>query len=149
MLTTSRRAFVLASSCVLVIRPAAAAALEVWKSRGCACCSAWVERLAPLGLSPVIHEVDDLTPARAAAGVPDDLAGCHTARLDGYVLEGHVPPEAVRRLLTERPSIIGLAVPGMPMGSAGMEMEGMSPDPYDVIAFTGDGTRRVFMTFGG
>ena len=76
--------------------------------------------------------------------MPDDLAGCHTARVDGYVIEGHVPVADVQRLLAERPPIAGLAVPGMPMGSPGMEMVGMPADAYDVIAFAADGQHYVF-----
>jgi hypothetical protein len=82
-------------------------------------------------------------PARQAARVPEDLVGCHTAQVDGYTVEGHVPVAAVRRLLAERPAALGLAVPGMPMGSPGMEMEGMLAEPFSVIVFAADGTRRV------
>jgi len=79
---------------------------------------------------------------KARAGVPDALRSCHTAFVDGFVLEGHVPADVVERLLRERPSVIGLAVPGMPMGSPGME--GPDPEPYDVIAFDRSGASRIF-----
>jgi hypothetical protein len=92
-----------------------------------------------------VHELDDLAAVRAAAGVPADLGGCHTAKVAGYVVEGHVPVAAVQRLLAERPAILGLAVPDMPLGSPGMEIEGEPADPYDVIAFAADGGRYVFM----
>ncbi len=82
--------------------------------------------------------------ARAAAGVPPDLGGCHTAKVEGYVIEGHVPVDAVQRLLAERPSVKGLSVPGMPVGSPGMEIEGAPADPFEVIAFAADGSRYVF-----
>ena len=88
------------------------------------------------------HELDDLAPVRAEAGVPADLGGCHTAKVPGYVVEGHVPVEAVQRLLAERPAILGLAVPGMPMNSPGMEIEGEQGEPFDVIAFAADGRAR-------
>ena len=96
-----------------------------------------------------IHEVDDVTPTRRAAGVPDDLAGCHTARSGGYLIEGHVPVQAVQRLLNERPPIAGLAVPGMPIGWPGMEMEGQPSEPFDVVAFDPDGRRYVFTAVDG
>ena len=78
-------------------------------------------------------------------GVPADLGGCHTSKIEGYLIEGHVPVAAVERLLAERPAILGLSVPGMPLGSPGMEVEGEPAKPYDVIAFAADGTRFVFM----
>jgi hypothetical protein len=78
-------------------------------------------------------------------GVPADLGGCHTSKVEGYVVEGHVPAEAVQRLVTERPAILGLSVPGMPLGSPGMQVEGEPGEPFDVIAFAADGTRSVYM----
>lgn len=84
--------------------------------------------------------------ARPALGVPEDLGGCHTSKIAGYVVEGHVPAAAVRRLLAERPAILGLAVPGMPLGSPGMEVAGEPAEPFDVIAFAADGRRSVFLT---
>lgn len=84
----------------------------------------------------------DLVSRKRESGVPADLESCHTAVVDGYVIEGHVPAELVARLLRERPDIAGLAVPGMPIGSPGME--GPNPEPYDVIAFDQDGSREVF-----
>jgi hypothetical protein len=89
--------------------------------------------------------VDDVGAVRAAAGVPADLGGCHTGKVAGYVVEGHVPVAAVQRLLAERPAILGLAVPGMPLGSPGMEIEGEPAEPYEVIAFAADGSRSVYM----
>jgi hypothetical protein len=118
--------------------------MEVWKNRGCTCCTAWAEPFRAAGFTITMHEVDDLTPARAAAGVPDDLAGCHTAKVAGYVVEGHVPLEDVQRLLSARAPILGLAVPGMPMGSPGMEMPGMAGEAFQVVAFAADGARYVF-----
>jgi hypothetical protein len=124
--------------------PPAAPALEVWKVRGCGCCSAWAKHFEQAGFAVTMHELDDVAPVRAAAGVPADLAGCHTAKVDGYAVEGHVPVEAVQRLLAERPAIIGLAVPGMPVGSPGMEVEGEPAEPFQVYAFAADGSRRNF-----
>jgi hypothetical protein len=123
---------------------AGAPALEVWKNRGCACCSAWANRFEAAGYRIAVHEVDDVSAIRVAAGVPADLGGCHTAKVEGYVVEGHVPVEAVDRLLRERPAVAGLAVPGMPIGSPGMEIQGAEPEAFEVFAFSTDGSRQVF-----
>ena len=146
MTTISRRQLI-AGATLLAVAPralAASPALEVWKNRGCACCSAWGEHFERAGFAITMHEVDDLRPVRAAEGVPADLAGCHTAKVDGYLIEGHVPVAAVQRLLSERPAVAGLAVPGMPIGSPGMEIEGQPAEPFDVIAFAVGGARYVF-----
>lgn len=121
-------------------------AIEVWKNRGCACCDAWAEHLAAAGLTvEAIHEVDEAAAVGASFGVPADLAGCHSARFGAYLVEGHVPAAALRQLLAEAPPILGLAVPGMPMGSPGMAVAGMPAEAFQVIAFTADGHRHVFM----
>jgi hypothetical protein len=132
---------------LLATSPAFAATgplVAVWKNRGCACCTAWARLLDDAGFVVAIHEVDDLGPARLAAGVPDDLVSCHTAQVAGYTVEGHVPVEAVQRLLGLRPTLVGLAVPGMPVGAPGMAVPSMASDRFDVIAFTVDGRRSVF-----
>jgi hypothetical protein len=103
---------------------AAAPTLEVWKMRACSCCVGWAKRFEAAGFATKVHEVDEVDAIRAEAGVPADLGGCHTSKIAGYVVEGHVPVAAVRRLLAEQPAILGLAVPGMPLGSPGMEIEG-------------------------
>ena len=148
MTTISRRQLVAGLSLLAAAPRALAAvptgpALEVWKVRGCGCCSAWARRFEQAGFAVTMHELDDVTPVRAAAGVPADLAGCHTAKVEGYAVEGHVPVEAVQRLLAERPAILGLAVPGMPTGSPGMEVEGEPAEPFQVYAFAADGSRQV------
>lgn len=144
----ARRGLLLTSAALALVRPALAVeapTLELWKQRGCGCCTAWAKHLEAAGIRTVTHEVDDLAAVRAAAGVPADLGGCHTARIGGYVVEGHVPAEAVQRMLRERPAILGLAVPGMPLGSPGMEIEGQPAEPYDVMAFAADGSRQVYL----
>jgi hypothetical protein len=90
---------------------------------------------------------NDLTPLKAQYQVPARLQSCHTAIVDGYVIEGHVPAKEIRRLLTERPSITGLAVPGMPIGSPGMEIDGFTPEPYDVIAFTTGQADAIYASY--
>lgn len=114
--------------------------VTVYKSPTCGCCSAWVEHLRDNGFAVVTRDVDDLAPIKAQHGITPALASCHTARIGGYVLEGHVPAADVKTLLAQRPQITGLAVPGMPIGSPGME-QGASKQPYDVVAFDGQGIR--------
>ena len=99
------------------------------------------------GFNVVIEDVEDMTPIRDRYPVPEELQGCHTAIVDGYIIEGHVPATEVRRLLAERPAIAGLAVPGMPVGSPGMEIEGEPDQPYEVIAFSKDGKTEVFANY--
>lgn len=118
----------------------------VHKDPNCTCCSGWVRHLEDAGFVIKAVETADLQPIKARLGVPADLAACHTAEANGYVLEGHVPAVAVRRLLKERPTATGLAVPGMPAGSPGME--GSAPKPYDVVLF-GPSGRKTFMRFRG
>jgi hypothetical protein len=128
---------------VACIQSAAAATIEVVKSPYCGCCNHWIEYLRHEGFEVNVTEAEDVTPAARRLGVPDDLRSCHTASIDGYAIEGHVPAEDIRRLLAERPDAAGLAVPGMPIGSPGME-QGDRRDPYQTILFTRDGTRQVF-----
>ena len=110
--------------------------MHVVKSASCGCCAAWVALAQQAGFSVTTTEVDDVTPTKRQAGIPAPLWSCHTATIEGYIIEGHVPFEAIAQLLRERPAIAGLAVPGMPAGSPGM-----GDDPtarFDVIAFGGD-----------
>jgi hypothetical protein len=118
----------------------------VHKDPNCSCCSGWVKHLKDAGFAVTVEETADLEPVRKRLGVPADLAACHTGEVDGYVLEGHVPATAIRRLLKERPTAIGLSVPGMPVGSPGME--GGTPRPYNVVLFGKTG-RQPFMHFVG
>src|SRR5712691_5167236 len=146
---TRRSALALvAASLVLQRSPAEAesSAILVHKDPNCSCCSGWVRHLKDAGFAVTVEETADLQRVRKRLGVPADLAACHTAEVDGYVLEGHVPAPAVRRLLKERPAAIGLSVPGMPAGSPGME--GGTPRPYDVVLFGANG-RQPFMRFLG
>ncbi|MGD9508497.1 MAG: DUF411 domain-containing protein [Geminicoccaceae bacterium] len=145
-MTRLARRTLVAAGAIALAGPGLAARqlMEVWKNRGCTCCTAWAESFRAAGFLVTMHELDDLTAARAAAGVPSDLAGCHTARIAGYTVEGHVPLEDVERLLATRPPLLGLAVPGMPMGSPGMEMPGMAGEAFQVIGFASNGKRHVF-----
>jgi hypothetical protein len=99
------------------------------------------------GFRVVIEDVEDMTPVRARYPVPVELQGCHTAIVDGYIIEGHVPAGDIRHLLAERPAVAGLAVPGMPVGSPGMEIEGEPAQPYDVLAFDKLGNTSVYASY--
>lgn len=120
----------------------AADTIEVWKDPGCGCCTKWVDHLKAAGFKVRTHEINNVNEARAWNGVPQALGSCHTARVGGYALEGHVPAADIKRLLKERPKAAGLAVPGMPLGSPGMEAD--RTQPYDVLLFTADGRARVY-----
>lgn len=111
--------------------------MTVWRSPSCGCCGKWVDHMKAAGFKVTVESVDDLDKVKRLAGVSDELASCHTARIGGYTIEGHVPAADIKRLLTERPDVRGLAVPGMPMGSPGMEMPDGSREPYEVLAFKG------------
>ncbi len=120
--------------------------VRVVKSPTCACCSAWVDHLEESGFRVEVEETASLGAAKARLGVPGELSSCHTAEVEGYVVEGHVPAAEIRRLLERRPDDVrGLAVPGMPAGSPGME--GPAPVPYDVVAFDGSGGRSVWASY--
>ena len=116
--------------------------MTVWKSPWCECCGSWVEHMRAAGFKIQVREVEDLDLVKQMAAVPDNLQSCHTARVGGYTVEGHVPAEDVMRLLEERPDAIGLVVPGMPSGSPGMENG--EHDPYHVLMLMHDGKTGVF-----
>ncbi|TDV17236.1 hypothetical protein C7408_104282 [Paraburkholderia caballeronis] len=124
--------------------------VRVWKSAACGCCGDWIAHLRQNGFDVVAGNVDDLAAARRSVRMPDRYASCHTALVDGYALEGHVPASDVSRLLRERPKAIGLAVPGMPVGSPGMDgpAYGGRKDRYDVVLVGIDGNGRVFHAYG-
>jgi hypothetical protein len=122
--------------------PADLPVVHVYKSPTCGCCADWVTHIEAAGFKTEVQDMPDVTPIKQRAGLPQDLGSCHTALVGDYVVEGHVPASTMLRLLTEKPAIAGIAVPGMPMGSPGME--GPWKDDYDVIAFTRDGRRAVY-----
>jgi hypothetical protein len=120
---------------------AAAPVIEVYKSASCGCCGGWVKHLEQNGFTVKAHNVDNPSDYRQKFGIPAQLGSCHTARVAGYALEGHVPASDIKRLLATRPKATGLAVPGMPMGSPGME--GADKDAYDVLLVK-DGKTTVY-----
>jgi hypothetical protein len=123
--------------------PASAAdAVDVYKSPYCGCCEKWVEHLQQAGFAVRTHDVNDVPAARQRLGMPERLGSCHTAKVAGYVVEGHVPAADIRRLLKEKPKAIGLAVPSMPPGSPGMESP--KPVPYNTLLVQAGGVTTVF-----
>jgi hypothetical protein len=114
----------------------------VYMTPTCGCCQLWVDHLEENGIDVEVRLVDNLTPAKMDNSIPYDLGSCHTAVIGGYVVEGHVPADVIKRMLNEKPDIKGIAVPGMPIGSPGME--GPNPEPYDILAFRADGSRAVY-----
>ncbi len=121
---------------------AAPTAITVYKSPTCGCCTKWIDHLEAHGFVVSAHDLDDMSEVKATFGVPAELESCHTATVGKYVVEGHVPADLIQKMLKDAPAIAGLAVPGMPMGSPGME--GARKDAYDVIAFDRKGTRSVY-----
>lgn len=116
--------------------------IEVFKSPYCGCCEKWIGHMERSGFKVNAHNVNDVPAARKNLGMPDRLGSCHTAKVGGYVIEGHVPAADVQRLLKEKPKAIGLAAPGMPQGSPGMETT--TPAPYETLLVLIDGSARVF-----
>lgn len=120
--------------------------VEVFKSPTCGCCGAWIAHLEREGFTVKVTEMADVGVARARLGMPDALASCHTATVAGYVLEGHVPAREVKKLLVDKPAALGLAVPGMPLGSPGMEM-GKRQAAYEVLLVSRDGKSAPFASY--
>jgi hypothetical protein len=122
-------------------------AMTVFKDANCGCCGVWVEHARAAGFAVEVRLESQMSRVKARLGVPADLTSCHTAIVDGYVIEGHVPSEAIVKLLRERPRLSGIAVPGMPIGSPGMEITGQTPEPFTVIGFDVGNIRRVFSDY--
>ena len=126
-------------------QPRPVGAMTVYKSPSCGCCAKWVEYLERDGFTVNVVDKPDVTPIKQALGVTPRLASCHTAVIDGYVIEGHVPAADIRRLLAERPPVIGLTAPGMPQFSPGMRSE--TPRGYDVLSFDQHGGVQLFARY--
>jgi hypothetical protein len=122
--------------------------VEVYKTATCGCCAKWVDHMRAAKFQTRVTDLsqDELNQVKAKHGLPPRLGSCHTALVGGYVVEGHIPAESVKRLLKERPAIAGIAVPGMPTGSPGMEVPGAPTPPYSVLAFDKQGGLQVFAT---
>ncbi|HZH09843.1 MAG TPA: DUF411 domain-containing protein [Microvirga sp.] len=122
--------------------------MVVTKDPNCGCCGAWVDHVRAAGFTVEVVESPEINRVKARLGVPQDLASCHTATIGSYVIEGHVPAESIKRLLAEKPAATGLAVPGMPVGSPGMDVSGMEPETFDVVLF-GPSGQRSFARYKG
>jgi len=120
--------------------------VEMTKRANCGCCTAWAEHLRAEGFEVRITESDELWNVKRRAGIPKSLDACHTAKVGGYIVEGHVPASDIKRLLSERPDVKGIAVPGMPIGSPGMEA-GDRTEPYNVLSFDANGRTEVFQSY--
>jgi hypothetical protein len=120
--------------------------IDVHQDPSCSCCLGWIQHLQKAGFQTNVFETRDVDAVKKRLGVPDDLAACHTAEIGGYIVEGHVSAAALKRFLSEKPKMRGLAVPGMPIGFPGME--GSTPEPYDVVMFGPNG-QQVYMQFVG
>ena len=152
----SRRFFVLslacsALACKLVLRNSAAAepvSIRVWKSPSCGCCKDWIRHLEDNGFTVTSYDIGN-SEARSRLGIPARFGSCHTAEVDGYAIEGHVPAKDIYRLLDEAPQALGLSVPAMPRGSPGMDgpAYGGVTDPYDVLLIGADGSATVFASY--
>lgn len=123
--------------------------IEVWKSPTCGCCGDWVEHLRANGFAVKVNDVGNPGELRQKWHMPDRYGSCHTARVAGYTIEGHVPAADIRRLLQARPAAVGLSVPGMPVGSPGMDapVYGGRRDPFDVLLVQRDGSAKVFSSY--
>jgi len=121
-----------------------AAEVIMYKNIGCECCGDWANHLRKAGYTVAEHPQEDMDAVKRKYGVTEKLASCHTAIIDGYVIEGHVPAEDISRLLSERPNIIGLSAPGMPMQSPGMQSEESKPQDFDVLSFDKKKSIKVY-----
>ena len=122
--------------------------VEVFKTATCGCCGKWVEHMKAQGFDVSFKDIDqaELDKVKAKYGVPRDAHSCHTAIVGPYVVEGHVPGSEIKKLMKDRPAIAGIAVPGMPLGSPGMEVSGVKPQPYNVLSIDKQGRTQVFST---
>jgi len=144
----SRREFLalLAAAAVApaIVRAEATPLAEIWKSPQCGCCDDWTKHLQKNGFATKVNVVADTTQARRAANIPEKLGSCHTARVGGYSIEGHVPAKEIKRLLAEKPNAVGLAIPGMPQSAPGMDNPGY---PYDVLLVSLDGRTSIYARY--
>ncbi|WP_427914967.1 DUF411 domain-containing protein [Ramlibacter sp. MMS24-I3-19] len=147
-----RRKFVMAAAAAASVTglPVIAAQglppVDVFKTAACGCCEGWIEHLKAAGFPVRVTVVDDTAPVRKRHGIPDRLGSCHTGVVGAYALEGHVPAADIKRLLSTRPAAAGLAVPGMPVGSPGMEA-GARKDPFEVLLVDRSGRSSVFASY--
>ncbi|HET6798790.1 MAG TPA: DUF411 domain-containing protein [Gemmatimonadales bacterium] len=121
--------------------------ITVYKSKSCGCCANWVDYLRNAGFEPTVHDEEDMDAVKDSLGVPEHLRSCHTAVIDRYLVEGHVPAPDIRRLISTKSQLQGLAVPGMPSGTPGMAPAGAPLAGFEVVGFTRQGTSSVFARY--
>lgn len=139
----------MASACLFAISGFASNLVEVYKSPTCGCCTKWEEKMRESGFETKTFMTNEIIKTKAKFKVPLEFTSCHTGVIDGYVVEGHVPPAEVKRLLELKPQgVVGISAPGMPLESPGME-QGSKPEEYDIILFKQDGSYEVFATYIG
>lgn len=136
---------VLLAVSVLAVHAATLPEVLVYKSPTCGCCGSWVDHMKASGFRVKVIEENDITAVKQRFGVPEHLGSCHTALVGGYVVEGHVPASAVKRLLKEKPTAVGVSVPGMPIGSPGMD--GPNPEPFSTQLFDERGRARIYESY--
>lgn len=146
------RRLLLASAAVLMLacnasEPIMATEVTMYKDPNCGCCGAWAKHLTAEGFTVTEKLSSDMDAIKVKYGVTPQLASCHTAIVDGYIIEGHVPAADIKRLLKERPAVLGLTAPGMPMQSPGMQPEGLPVKNYDVLSFEKDGKTAVYHAY--
>ena len=145
------RTAALAAGAFVLAQPLAAEAqgaalvMTIYKDPNCGCCEQWVDHVKQAGFKVTVRDTSDMQTVKASLGVPDALGSCHTARVGAYTIEGHVPADLIKKMLAEKPVGRGLAVPGMPIGSPGMEQGGRK-DKYDVLLFDKAGKTKVYAT---
>jgi len=138
----------LALTGAMVIQPGEAAPqITVYKNAACGCCNDWIEHLEEEGFRVTAVNADNMPVIKAANGIHSGISSCHTALVGDYVVEGHVPASTLKRFLAEKPALAGLSVPGMPVGSPGMEMPGQPAQPYDVLSIDRSGNTAVYESF--
>jgi hypothetical protein len=120
--------------------------MVVYSSPACGCCGDWVGYVEEHGYTVTVESVQDIAVVKEEHNIPQSAWSCHTALVDGYIVEGHVPIEDIERLLTERPDVVGIAVPRMPVGSPGMEVPGVEPEPFEVVTFDAVGNTEIYST---
>jgi hypothetical protein len=131
---------------LLAQQAAAETRVEVWKSATCGCCKIWVDHMRTAGFRVTALDVPDVGPFKRKLGIPPPLESCHTGIVAGYAIEGHIPADVIKQMLKQKPKIVGLAVPGMPIGSPGMEVG--PPEKYDILTFDKTGKTTVFASRG-
>ena len=137
------------AAAIVVAQKPTPTVVEVFRSPTCGCCMKWVDHLRQAGFEVKVKDLeqDALDKVKADHGVPATAQSCHTARVAGYTVEGHVPADAVQKLLKEKPAVAGIAVGGMPLGSPGMEVPGGRKQPFNVVSFTKAGATKVYASY--